>query len=178
MDGFRNDAGADIQCCLASKRCFQMRTCSTQYHQQNPEISFRTVRRTSALHSSELDRLLEPLDASMLQERADCDEVDQYLREDLLSVPATGAGLERLFNSARDICYYCRGSLHEATIQDLMILTLEEEQLTRLEKPIEGESQEALEDNEALKAIEEDAEPISEDEEFDESDDFEEDSDL
>jgi hypothetical protein len=96
----------------------------------------------------------------------------------LLSIPATGAGVERLLNSARDICHYRRGSLHEATIQDLMMymrlekFTLEGEQLTRLEKPIESESQEALEEDEALKANEEDAEPISDDEEAEESEDF------
>ncbi|KAJ5292123.1 hypothetical protein N7478_001374 [Penicillium angulare] len=194
-----------------SKRyCEYLRACFTQYQQQNPELLFRTVRRTSALNSSELDRLLEPLDASMLHERADYDEVDQYLRaanvplppriywkehehefpilsrlaRDLLSVPATGAGVERLFNSARDICHYRRGSLHETTIQDLMMymcsekLTLEEQQLTRLEKPMEGEGQEALEEDEALKAIEEDAEPISDDEEVDEGDDLEFNSEL
>jgi hypothetical protein len=100
------------------------------------------------------------------------------LARDLLSIPATGAGVEGLFNSARDICHYRRGSLHEATIQDLMMymcsekFTLEGEQLTRLEKPIESESQEALEEDEALKVNEEDAEPISDDEEAEESEDF------
>ena len=101
------------------------------------------------------------------------------LARDLLSVPATGAGVERLFNSARDICHYRRGSLHEATIQDLMMyicsekFTLEGEQLARLEKPMESEGQEALEEHEALKANEEDAEPISDEEEVEESEDIE-----
>ncbi|KAJ5268071.1 hypothetical protein N7524_006111 [Penicillium chrysogenum] len=101
------------------------------------------------------------------------------LARDLLSVPATGAGVERLFNSARDICHYRRGSLHEGTIQDLMMymcsekLTLEGQQLIRLEKPLESESQEALEEDEALKAIEEDAEPISDNEEIEESENLE-----
>ncbi|EED15747.1 conserved hypothetical protein [Talaromyces stipitatus ATCC 10500] len=40
---------------------------------------------------------------------------------DIFSIPATGAGVERLFNSARDICYYQRGSLNSTTIQDLMM---------------------------------------------------------
>lgn len=40
---------------------------------------------------------------------------------DILSIPATGAGVERLFNSARDICHYRRGSLKATTIQDLMM---------------------------------------------------------
>jgi len=40
---------------------------------------------------------------------------------DVLCLPATGAGVERLFNSARDICHYRRGSLNATTIQDLMM---------------------------------------------------------
>ncbi|KAJ6038040.1 hypothetical protein N7460_007811 [Penicillium canescens] len=40
---------------------------------------------------------------------------------DVLSIPATGAGVERLFNSARDICHYRRGSLKPTSIQDLMM---------------------------------------------------------
>lgn len=101
------------------------------------------------------------------------------LARDLLSVPATGAGVERLFNSARDICHYRRGSLHEGTIQDLMMymcsekLTLEGQQLIRLEIPLESDSQEAVEEDEALRAIEEDAAPISEDEEIEESENLE-----
>ncbi|OQE11278.1 hypothetical protein PENFLA_c074G04571 [Penicillium flavigenum] len=39
----------------------------------------------------------------------------------VLSVPATGSGVERLFNTARDICHYRRGSLESKTIQDLMM---------------------------------------------------------
>ncbi|KAJ9480699.1 hypothetical protein VN97_g12837 [Penicillium thymicola] len=139
----------------------------------------------------------------MVNRGAEHDEIDRYLREanvpvpprvywkeherefpvlsrlarDLLSVPATGAGVERLFNSARDICHYRRGSLHEATIQDLMMymcsekFTLESQQLSGMEKPIESESQEALEEDEALKANEEDIPPISDDEEVDEIED-------
>jgi hypothetical protein len=48
-------------------------------------------------------------------------------------------------------------------------LTLEGQQLIRLEKPVESDSQEAVEEDEALRAIEEDAAPISEDEEIEES---------
>ena len=101
------------------------------------------------------------------------------LTRDLLSVPTTGAGVERLFNSARDICYYRRGSLHKATIQDLMMymclekFTLEGQQLTRLEKLIESESQEALKEDKALRANKEDATPISDDEEVEETKDVE-----
>jgi hypothetical protein len=50
--------------------------------------------------------------------------------------------------------------------------TLEGEQLTRLEKLIESESQEALEEDEALKVNKEDVEPISDDKEAEESEDF------
>lgn len=62
------------------------------------------------------------------------------LARDFLSVPATGAGVERLFNSARDICHYRRGSLQLSTIQDLMLLMcgirfdLEEEQLAFIQE--------------------------------------------
>lgn len=94
------------------------------------------------------------------------------LARDLLSVPATGAGVERLFNSARDICHYRRGSLNESTIQDLMMymcsekFNLDSQQLSSLEKsPIES-SQETLEEKEALNAIDEDFDPISDDEEI------------
>jgi hAT family dimerisation domain. len=41
---------------------------------------------------------------------------------DIFSIPATGAGVERLFNSARDVCHYRRGSLNATTIQDIMML--------------------------------------------------------
>lgn len=43
------------------------------------------------------------------------------LARDVLSIPATGAGVERLFNSARDVCHYRRCSLKPKTIQDIMM---------------------------------------------------------
>lgn len=43
------------------------------------------------------------------------------LARDILSVPATGVGVERLFNSARDVCHYRRGSLKASTIRELMM---------------------------------------------------------
>ena len=43
------------------------------------------------------------------------------LARDVLSIPTTGMGVERLFNSARDICHYCCGSLNATTIQDLIM---------------------------------------------------------
>lgn len=43
------------------------------------------------------------------------------MARDYLAVPATGAGVERMFNYARDICHYRRGSLKDSTVQDLMM---------------------------------------------------------
>ncbi|KAJ5740168.1 hypothetical protein N7493_000040 [Penicillium malachiteum] len=37
------------------------------------------------------------------------------------SIPATGAGVERLFNTARDICHYRRGRIKSETIEELML---------------------------------------------------------
>ncbi|KAK9847933.1 hypothetical protein MYU51_017407 [Penicillium brevicompactum] len=44
------------------------------------------------------------------------------LARDVLSTPASGAGVERLFNSTRDICHFRRESLKPKTIQDLMMM--------------------------------------------------------
>jgi hypothetical protein len=38
-----------------------------------------------------------------------------------MSILATGAGVKRLFNSARDVYYYRRGSLNPETIRDIML---------------------------------------------------------
>ncbi|KAA8646772.1 uncharacterized protein ATNIH1004_005447 [Aspergillus tanneri] len=43
------------------------------------------------------------------------------IARDILSVPASGAGVERLFNCARDVCHYRRGQLKPGTIKDLML---------------------------------------------------------
>lgn len=43
------------------------------------------------------------------------------IARDILSIPASGAGVERLFNCARDICYYRRGQLKPDTIKGLML---------------------------------------------------------
>lgn len=64
-----------------SKRyCEYLRTCFMQYQKQIPKILFRTVQRPS-LHNSELDRLLEPTNDTMVNQGAEHDEVDRYLRE-------------------------------------------------------------------------------------------------
>jgi hAT family C-terminal dimerisation region len=90
------------------------------------------------------------------------------LARDILSIPATGAGVERLFNSARDICHYRRGSLKPSTIQDLMMfmctsrfeiedshralineyLSSEERQASQEEKDISIQQFEPISDNE------------------------------
>ena len=65
-----------------SKRYYEyLRASFTQYQQQNPELLFRTVQRSSNSHSTELDRLLEPPGVSIFHEGVEYDEVDQYLRE-------------------------------------------------------------------------------------------------
>ena len=38
-----------------------------------------------------------------------------------MSIPATGAGVERLFNSAGDVCHYRRGSLNTETVRDIIL---------------------------------------------------------
>jgi hypothetical protein len=43
------------------------------------------------------------------------------LARDYLATPATGASVERLFNTTRDICHYRRGSLKSGTIEELML---------------------------------------------------------
>ncbi|CEJ58345.1 hypothetical protein PMG11_07004 [Penicillium brasilianum] len=43
------------------------------------------------------------------------------MARDILSIPASGAGVKRLFNYARDICHYRRGQLKPSTIRELML---------------------------------------------------------
>ena len=43
------------------------------------------------------------------------------LARDILSIPASGAGMERLFNCARDICHYRRGQLKPETVKGLIL---------------------------------------------------------
>ncbi|KAJ5816630.1 HAT dimerization [Penicillium robsamsonii] len=100
---------------LTPQYCEYLRASFTQYQQQNPELLFRTVQRSSNSHSTELNRLLEPPGASIFHEGVEYDEVDQYLRE----------------------------------------------------------GTKALKEDEALKVIEEDAEPISDNEEIKESENLE-----
>jgi hypothetical protein len=60
-----------------SKRYYEyLRAFFTQYQQQNPELLFRTVQRSSTSHSTELDRLLEPPDANMFYEGVEYNKMD------------------------------------------------------------------------------------------------------
>jgi hAT family protein len=43
------------------------------------------------------------------------------MARDILSTPASGAGVERLFNCARDVCHYRRGQLKPDTIKHVML---------------------------------------------------------
>jgi hypothetical protein len=76
--------------------------------------------------------------------------------------PATGSGVERLFNSACDIYHYRRGMLKPNTIKDLMMsmctsrFDIESEQLTFVnEYPTAQEIQAAREEQDAYKAVDE-----------------------
>jgi hypothetical protein len=39
----------------------------------------------------------------------------------MMSILATSAGVKRLFNSARDVCYYRPGSLNLETVRDIIL---------------------------------------------------------
>ncbi|ODM20081.1 hypothetical protein SI65_05067 [Aspergillus cristatus] len=116
------------------------------YRQQQPEIQ-SLPRVASQQDRSDLEDMLNegmPLDTHKTNSH---DELREYLEtptrniapltfwrehqhqlpilasmaRDVFSIPATGAGVEHLFNSARDICHYRRGSLNSTTIQDIMM---------------------------------------------------------
>lgn len=97
------------------------------------------------------------------------------LARDVLSIPATGAGVERLFNSARDICHYRRGSLNATTIQDLMMymcttrFEIEEEQLAFIKEYLSGEEIETASEEKSTQGVQDDLYPISDDEENDQT---------
>ncbi|OQE61520.1 hypothetical protein PENNAL_c0284G08124 [Penicillium nalgiovense] len=76
---------------------------------------------------------------------------------DILSIPATGAGVERLFNTARDICHYRRGQLNPKTIQDIIMFRLQEADEQR-EAELAAEVPEAISDMEDSDEDEEDNE--------------------
>ncbi|KAJ5249580.1 hypothetical protein N7524_011896 [Penicillium chrysogenum] len=94
------------------------------------------------------------------------------LARDILSIPATGAGVERLFNSARNICNYRRWSLNASTIQELMMFMctskfdVEEEQFTVMKKYLSVQEIEAA-NEERDTHTPDDLDPISDNEEDD-----------
>ncbi|EED18981.1 conserved hypothetical protein [Talaromyces stipitatus ATCC 10500] len=140
---------------------------------------------SAARLSSKLDKML---DESEAQPNAATDEMTQYLdsdtihiaplafwkehqtrfpaiaalARDILSFPATGAGVERLFNTARDVCHYCRGRIKSQTIEELMMFLctsrfdIEEQEAKLLEKFFSYEEMESAkeEKDEKLDKIE------------------------
>ncbi|EYE97599.1 uncharacterized protein EURHEDRAFT_450195 [Aspergillus ruber CBS 135680] len=95
------------------------------------------------------------------------------LARDILSIPASGAGVERLFNSARDICHYRRGNLKPDTIKDLMMYTctskfvIKQEELDLIKEYLSAGEITGIEEEKALTQPQEDLEPISNNEEDD-----------
>ncbi|KAJ5771484.1 uncharacterized protein N7511_003535 [Penicillium nucicola] len=77
------------------------------------------------------------------------------LARDVLITPASGSGVERLFNSTRDICYYRRGSLKPQTIKELMLFIyttkfdVESEQLALIDEYLSTDDEEDLSNSEA-----------------------------
>ncbi|OQE58765.1 hypothetical protein PENNAL_c0360G08151, partial [Penicillium nalgiovense] len=153
----------------------------------------------SVLAISELEMICEP-EASQQSTTSQHDELSRYLdsapvrsvprvfwkehqhefpalaslARDILSIPATGAGVERLFNSARDICHYRRGSLNPTTIQDLMLFMctsrfdLEDKQRVLINEYLSYEEMQAAREERDTQANGFD--PISDDEEGEEGD--------
>jgi hypothetical protein len=78
--------------------------------------------------------------------------------------------VERLFNSARDICHYRRGSLNAATIQDLMMFMctsrfeIEEKQLAFVNNYLSNEETQVDDEERDAQFLEHVQDPISEDE--------------
>ncbi|EED22697.1 hypothetical protein TSTA_061850 [Talaromyces stipitatus ATCC 10500] len=104
------------------------------------------------------------------------------LGADILTTPASGSGVERLFNSARNICHYRRGSLKPHTIKELMLFmcttkfNLESEELSLMDEYLTTqEIQRAREERDAQRALEAqntkyDFDPISDSEEAESED--------
>lgn len=96
------------------------------------------------------------------------------LARDVLTTPASGSGVERLFNSARDICHYRRGSLKPQTIKELMLFMcttkfdVESEQLALIDEYLSTQEKQAKKEQKDAQKKEEEFDPIS-----DESDDEE-----
>ncbi|KAL2005187.1 hypothetical protein VTN00DRAFT_3037 [Thermoascus crustaceus] len=151
---------------------------------------------SAARPSSKLDKML---DESEAQPKAATDKMTQYLdsdtihiaplafwREhqarfpaiaalarDVLSFPATGAGVERLFNTARDVCHYRRGRMKSQTIEELMMFLctsrfdIEEQEAKLLEKFFSHDKMEAAKEEKDEKLDKVEIDPISDTEEQD-----------
>jgi hypothetical protein len=93
------------------------------------------------------------------------------LARDVLTTPASGSGVERLFNSARDICHYRRGSLKPQTIKELMLFMcttkfdVESEQLALIDEYLSTQEKQAKKEQKDAQKKEEEFDPISDDEE-------------
>lgn len=93
------------------------------------------------------------------------------LARDALSFPATGAGVERLFNTARDVCHYRRGRMKAETIEELMMFLctskfdVEEQEAKLLEKFFSHDELEAAKEEREEKLNEVEVNPISDTEE-------------
>ena len=79
------------------------------------------------------------------------------MARDFLAVAASGVGVERLFNSARDICSYRRSRLDGGTIQKLML------QMTTDRFLVKSEYRRMQEDNDEQDFVDEMFEHDSED---------------
>ena len=62
------------------------------------------------------------------------------MARDVLAIPVSGVGVERLFNTARDICHFRRHSLDASTIQKLMHLRHHNKLIAKLDDAT-GESE-------------------------------------
>ncbi|KAG0153076.1 hypothetical protein PDIDSM_2035 [Penicillium digitatum] len=165
-------------------------------YQAQVRISSRDLQSSLTIaHPS--SRLEEMLDGRDIQPRAITDEISQYLDSDTVSVrpltfwkehqarfpaiaalardtlsfPATGAGVERLFNTARDICHYRRGRMKSETVEALMMFLcttkfdMEEQEATLLEKFFSQDELEAAKEEREEKLSEIEVDPISDTEE-------------
>lgn len=93
------------------------------------------------------------------------------LARDVLTTPASGSGVERLFNSARDICHYRRGSLKPQTIKELMLFMcttkfdVESEQLALIDEYLSTQEKQAKKEQSDAQQKQEEFDPISDDDE-------------
>jgi hAT family C-terminal dimerisation region len=105
------------------------------------------------------------------------------MARDILSIPGSGAGVERLFNCARDICHYRRGQLKAETITDLMLhlcsskFDLEQSQIDIWKEYLSASEAAMMDQVRKPNPLGSDFEPISDDEEEGHLDDDSEDDD-